>query len=672
MQTQNRIIVDQVNQKKVAINHTYQYVCNFRTLSYQSFEQRYLAFTFQVNQQEANSQGQNIKPFGINRLEMSQFLLNGAMGQPHSVNLKILKCPFDVDAFLALQVTVLEQVHLNMIERQSDNTSYMSETSSRVSQMSDLRGSIGGLRESIQSNNGRSEFSQQDSQNDQQKKVLAQSRSEKNIGDIKFNKANVRISNNQKGSPDQNYQKSTSQPTQMIRVSQKGQARMQNEMPQKKIESLIKSLNTNNTGNGSSSGNEEQKIDKDQEIRMMHDQVQYLQKQVYMLKSENEELRGIKQNQDLLISHLKQQNQQYQSSSKPEDIETQQLRNQVKDITEKYQHLLHVLREQNQSLGNNRNVNANGVQRTVSLKQNIYQQSVNTTGEDEEDEIGVISQQFTAPTNQFPTINIQDENDTFQDKLFPGQNGKISNQRGNQNGKVVHDPFSMMKFKSMQYQTSFINDLNPSIGNLQAHQIQNYQYSHNINFNNPSHQNSFNNPGGSPQSTNQNTFDSREEFKSMPFDFTIKDKYNYVKNKLSMVLIDKNQIEQQLINAKMHWATLDLERDNLQIKLKQMNERCDNMASQVQNLQCELTTVRNGSVLGSETGTQEFERYNTMQYNNNHHPNSGGNKETRNSTASITNKNEPIIKKTNKAATKIKNLFKMNKKSKNIDQHQDR
>lgn len=40
-----------------------------------------------------------------------------------------------------------------------------------------------------------------------------------------------------------------------------------------------------------------------------------------------------------------------------------------------------------------------------------------------------------------------------------------------------------------------------------------------------------------------NTFDSREEFKSMPFDFTIKDKYNYVKNKLSMVLIDKNQIE---------------------------------------------------------------------------------------------------------------------------------
>ena len=37
-----------------------------------------------------------------------------------------------------------------------------------------------------------------------------------------------------------------------------------------------------------------------------------------------------------------------------------------------------------------------------------------------------------------------------------------------------------------------------------------------------------------------NTFDSREEFKSMPFDFTIKDKYNYVKNKLSMVLIDKN------------------------------------------------------------------------------------------------------------------------------------
>lgn len=37
-----------------------------------------------------------------------------------------------------------------------------------------------------------------------------------------------------------------------------------------------------------------------------------------------------------------------------------------------------------------------------------------------------------------------------------------------------------------------------------------------------------------------NNFDSREEFKSMSFDFTIKDKYNYVKNKLSMVLIDKH------------------------------------------------------------------------------------------------------------------------------------
>ena len=72
-----------------------------------------------------------------------------------------------------------------------------------------------------------------------------------------------------------------------------------------------------------------------------------------------------------------------------------------------------------------------------------------------------------------------------------------------------------------------------------------------------------------------NTFDSREEFKSMPFDFTIKDKYNYVKNKLSMVLIDKHQIEQQLINAKMHWATLDLERDNLTIKLKQQSEKYD-------------------------------------------------------------------------------------------------
>lgn len=37
-----------------------------------------------------------------------------------------------------------------------------------------------------------------------------------------------------------------------------------------------------------------------------------------------------------------------------------------------------------------------------------------------------------------------------------------------------------------------------------------------------------------------NQFDSQEEFSSMPEDFSIKDKYNYLKAKFNRMLEDKN------------------------------------------------------------------------------------------------------------------------------------
>ncbi|CDW72003.1 UNKNOWN [Stylonychia lemnae] len=547
-QNQSKINVD-FNCKRTSINQTYTFISTFKPISHGSYEQRYLSLTFQLNTDGS------MKPLGLNRLEMSQFLQNGMLGQPHNINLKVLKCPFDVDAQVSLQITFLEQVHL---ERNSD-TSYVSETSSRVSQMSDLRGSIGG----VNNNNGGGQRSSvyssntahnpegnnlhQENQNENSTKVLAQSRSEKNIAEIKFNKANVRVSK-QNGSPDQNYQKSTSQPTQMIKVTQKQYQKMHpHEMPQLKIDSLIKSLN-----------NEDQKKENLQEMRLMQDQIQQLQKQVSMFKSENDELRGIKQNQDLLIAHLKQQNLQLQSS-KSNDLETQQLRAQLKDVTDKYQHLLSILRDQQSQSTNYTSQNHTfkhcKSQQVQQIKNNFIK-SVNTTGEEDSDTI---------------------DNDPFQ-----------------------KEPFAIAK---SQY--SFTD--------------------------------------------HPNTFDSREEFKSMPFDFTIKDKYNYVKNKLSMVLIDKNQIEQQLINAKMQWATLDLQRDNLTIKLKQSNERYENLQVQMNGLQDEL--VRTKQELGEAMNSAyEYEKQNSNLLNQ---------YENRNSTASAggsTAKNEKKSK-----TSKIKSLFKMSK-----------
>ncbi len=38
--------------------------------------------------------------------------MNGTLGMPHTINLKILKCPYDPEAFISMNLTFLEQVYL--------------------------------------------------------------------------------------------------------------------------------------------------------------------------------------------------------------------------------------------------------------------------------------------------------------------------------------------------------------------------------------------------------------------------------------------------------------------------------------------------------------------------------------------------------------------------------
>jgi hypothetical protein len=61
-------------------------------------------------------------------------------------------------------------------------------------------------------------------------------------------------------------------------------------------------------------------------------------------------------------------------------------------------------------------------------------------------------------------------------------------------------------------------------------------------------------------------FDSEEEFKNLP-EFTLKDKYTYLKKKVSDVISDKEIIETELAKAKIRWADLELSNDNLHLKL---------------------------------------------------------------------------------------------------------
>ena len=61
-------------------------------------------------------------------------------------------------------------------------------------------------------------------------------------------------------------------------------------------------------------------------------------------------------------------------------------------------------------------------------------------------------------------------------------------------------------------------------------------------------------------------FNSEEEFKALP-EFTLEDKYGYLKGKISEVIADKEQLETELAKAKIRWADMELQKDNLETKL---------------------------------------------------------------------------------------------------------
>jgi len=61
-------------------------------------------------------------------------------------------------------------------------------------------------------------------------------------------------------------------------------------------------------------------------------------------------------------------------------------------------------------------------------------------------------------------------------------------------------------------------------------------------------------------------FNSEEEFKALP-EFTIKDKYGYLKGKISEVIAEKEQLETELAKAKIRWADMELQKDNLETRL---------------------------------------------------------------------------------------------------------
>jgi formyltetrahydrofolate hydrolase len=63
-----------------------------------------------------------------------------------------------------------------------------------------------------------------------------------------------------------------------------------------------------------------------------------------------------------------------------------------------------------------------------------------------------------------------------------------------------------------------------------------------------------------------NHFNSDEEFKALP-EFTLKDKYGYLKGKISEVIANKEQLETELAKAKIRWADMELQKDNLETRL---------------------------------------------------------------------------------------------------------
>jgi len=57
-------------------------------------------------------------------------------------------------------------------------------------------------------------------------------------------------------------------------------------------------------------------------------------------------------------------------------------------------------------------------------------------------------------------------------------------------------------------------------------------------------------------------------------------------------MIRANDLENQLVEAKMQWANLDMENDELTLKLQQKNQMLKVFSSQVTKLECELVQAK--------------------------------------------------------------------------------
>lgn len=86
---------------------------------------------------------------------------------------------------------------------------------------------------------------------------------------------------------------------------------------------------------------------------------------------------------------------------------------------------------------------------------------------------------------------------------------------------------------------------------------------------------------------NQALFDSEEEFKKFP-DFTLRDRYNYLKRHITGIIQDKEHIENELAKAKIKWADMELKHDNLQLKLYHSQSKLQVIQQQKSLLENEL------------------------------------------------------------------------------------
>jgi hypothetical protein len=86
-------------------------------------------------------------------------------------------------------------------------------------------------------------------------------------------------------------------------------------------------------------------------------------------------------------------------------------------------------------------------------------------------------------------------------------------------------------------------------------------------------------------------FDSDEEFKSLP-EFTLLDKYNYLKKKVWVLVSEKEHTETDLAKAKIRWADLELQYDNLQLRLHQAGQRYTAVIMQKASLESQLMQTK--------------------------------------------------------------------------------